>query len=206
MKVNLLDSKLRKHFVVVADDSVSIAHVRELLEQKFPVSTGFFPQLVYQKQILTGQDSLRSIGYIPNKSISIVCIRTPSTPSMPFVALAPPPVPSSPVNSTKFDITLLEVTKANLRDAFLKSQPVITRAVKAIFQQYERKFGMGNWLSKFASYLGPSMQAFAVDDDRRVFDMCVICVQFIVAIFFGSSVLPIVRQRSCSAIFSVFLK
>jgi len=58
MKVNLMDSKLRNHFVDVADDSVSIAHVRELLEQKFPVPTGFFPQLVYQKQILTGQDSL----------------------------------------------------------------------------------------------------------------------------------------------------
>jgi hypothetical protein len=173
MRVNLLDSKLRKHLVDVVDDSVSIAHVRELLEQTFPVSAGFFPQLVYQKQILTDQDSLRSIGYITNRSISIVCIRTPSTPSMPFVALAPPPVPSSSVHSVKFDITLLDVAKANLRDAFLKSQPVLTRAVKAIFQQYDRKFGTGNWLSKFASYLGPSMQAFAVDDDGRVFDMCV---------------------------------
>jgi len=124
---------------------------------------------------------------------------------MPFVALAPPPVPSSPVNSTKFDITLLEVTKANLRDAFLKSQPVITRAVKAIFQQYERKFGMGIGSQNSRRNLGPSMQAFAVDDDRRVFDMCATCVQLIVAIFSGSSVLPIVRQRSCSAIFSVSL-
>jgi len=71
------------------------------------------------------------------------------------------------MSSVTFDATLLEVAKAHLRDAFLLVQPPLTRAIKAIFV---RQFGAGEWLSKFKSYLGRSMQDFAVDDGRA-FDM-----------------------------------
>lgn len=71
------------------------------------------------------------------------------------------------MSSVTFDATLLEVAKAHLRDAFLLVQPPLTRAIKAIFV---RQFGAGELLSKFKSYLGRSMQDFAVDDGRA-FDM-----------------------------------
>ena len=71
------------------------------------------------------------------------------------------------MSSVTFDATLLEVAKAHLRDTFLLVQPPLTRAIKAIFV---RKFGAGEWLLKFQSYLGRSMRELAVDDGRA-FDM-----------------------------------
>jgi len=77
MKVTLVDSKLRKH-VVDVDASASVAEVASLLELMSLVPAGRSPKLVYQRRILTGQDSLRSIGYSPDRIISVVCIRAPS--------------------------------------------------------------------------------------------------------------------------------
>ena len=69
--------------------------------------------------------------------------------------------------SVKFSSSILELAKVQLRDAFLHAQPALSRAIKSMFI---RKFGESDWLSNFKSYLGPSMQAFAVDDGRP-FDM-----------------------------------
>ena len=73
----------------------------------------------------------------------------------------------------KFHATVEEVAKAQLHDVFIIVQPALTRAVKAIFVI---KVGEDDWLCHFKSYIGPSMQEFAVDDGRT-FDMCVRSVQ-----------------------------
>jgi hypothetical protein len=75
----------------------------------------------------------------------------------------------------KFHATVEEVAKAQLHDVFLIVQPALTRAVKAIFVI---KFDEDNWISHYKSYLGPSMQEFAVDDGRP-FDMCVRSAQIV---------------------------
>jgi hypothetical protein len=75
----------------------------------------------------------------------------------------------------KFHATVEEVAKAQLHDVFLIVQPALTRAVKAIFII---KFGEDDWISHYKSYLGPSMQEFAIDDGRA-FDMCVRSVQIV---------------------------
>ena len=77
MKVSLVDSKLHKHCVDV-DASASIAEVASLLEHMSLVPAGCSPMLVYQRRILTGRDSLRGIGYNPDRSISVVCVSAPS--------------------------------------------------------------------------------------------------------------------------------
>ena len=69
----------------------------------------------------------------------------------------------------KFHATVEEVVKALLHDVFLLVQPTLTRAVRAIFVIV---FGDSEWLARYKSYLGPSMQEFAVDDGRA-FDLCV---------------------------------
>jgi hypothetical protein len=92
MKVILMDSKLRRLCVEV-DAGSSIAHIKSYLDKMSLVSPGFFPTLVYHKRILTDQDSLCSIGYIPESIISVVCVRnTPCTPPLPL-PLPPQPCP-----------------------------------------------------------------------------------------------------------------
>ena len=71
--------------------------------------------------------------------------------------------------AAKFHATVEEVVKALLHDVFLLVQPTLTRAVRAIFVIV---FGDSEWLARYKSYLGPSMQEFAVDDGRA-FDLCV---------------------------------
>jgi hypothetical protein len=64
-------------------------------------------------------------------------------------------------------LTLEEVAKLQLREAFFISQPVLTRAVKGIFVS---KYGEGSWLEQFKSNVGSTMHDFLVDDGRP-FDM-----------------------------------
>ncbi len=71
--------------------------------------------------------------------------------------------------ASKFHATVEEVVKALLHDVFLLVQPSLTRAVRAIFVIV---FGDSEWLAQYKTYLGPSMQEFAVDDGRA-FDLCV---------------------------------
>jgi len=75
MKVFIMDSKLRKHRVDV-DDSTSIAHVQLLLANMSLVPAGFASKLVYQKRMLGDDESVGSIGYSPERSISLVCVRS----------------------------------------------------------------------------------------------------------------------------------
>ena len=72
-------------------------------------------------------------------------------------------LPASP----ELCLTIDEVAKLQLREAFFISQPALTRAVKVIFV---RKFGEGSWLEEFKSNVGPKMHDFLVDDGRP-FDM-----------------------------------
>ena len=65
------------------------------------------------------------------------------------------------------DATLLEVAKVYLREAFICAQPTLSRVIKAALVS---KFGVVDWHSKFIRYIGPSVQAFAIDDGRA-FDM-----------------------------------
>ena len=71
--------------------------------------------------------------------------------------------------ASKFHATVEEVVKALLHDVFLLVQPTLTRAVRVIFVIV---YGDSEWLAQYKSYLGPSMQEFAVDDGRA-FDLCV---------------------------------
>ncbi len=71
--------------------------------------------------------------------------------------------------ASKFHATVEEVVKALLHDVFLLVQPTLTRAVRTIFITV---FGESEWLAQYKTYLGPSMQEFAVDDGRA-FDLCV---------------------------------
>jgi hypothetical protein len=65
------------------------------------------------------------------------------------------------------NLTFGEFAKLQLREAFLISQPTLTRAVKAIFVS---KYGESYWLEAFKSNLGSRMQNFVIDDGRP-FDM-----------------------------------
>ncbi len=73
--------------------------------------------------------------------------------------------------SATFQATLIEVVKVHARDAFMLAQPPLTRAAKFIFVKHVTVSGEGDWLYKYKSYLGQSMQPHAVDDGRA-FDMC----------------------------------
>ncbi len=75
------------------------------------------------------------------------------------------------VAAFKFHATVEVITWALLHNSFLLVQPTLTRAVKAICRI---KFGGGDWLVHYKSFLRPSKQEFAVDDGR-VFDMCACC-------------------------------
>ena len=69
-----------------------------------------------------------------------------------------------------FRATLIEVVKVHVRDAFMLAQPPLTRAAKFIFATHVALSGESDWLYKYKSYLGQSMQPHAVDDGRA-FDM-----------------------------------
>ena len=78
MKVFVMDSKLRKHSVDV-HDGASVAHVKRLLADMSLLPAGFAPKLVYQQRMLGDDECIGSIGYSPERSISLVCVR--STPA-----------------------------------------------------------------------------------------------------------------------------
>jgi hypothetical protein len=78
MKVSVVDSKLRKHSVDL-DGSTTVAHVKLLLASMSLVPAGFAPKLVYQQRMLSDDERLGSIGYSPERSLSLVCVR--STPA-----------------------------------------------------------------------------------------------------------------------------
>ncbi len=70
-----MDSKLRKHSVD-ADDGASVAHLKRLLANMSLVPAGFVPKLVYQQRMLSDDECIGSIGYSPERSISLVCVRS----------------------------------------------------------------------------------------------------------------------------------
>ncbi len=73
---------------------------------------------------------------------------------------------SSPA-AFQLSLTIDEVAKLQLREAFFISQPALTRAAKAIFV---KKFGEVSWLEEFKSNVGSKMHEFLLDDGRP-FDM-----------------------------------
>jgi hypothetical protein len=77
IKVSVVDSKLRKHSVDVPG-SAPVAHVKLLLANMSLVPAGFVPILVYQKRMLSDDECLGSIGYSPERSLSLVCVRSTS--------------------------------------------------------------------------------------------------------------------------------
>jgi hypothetical protein len=93
MKIYVMDSKLCKHIVEV-DDGASVAQVKLLLADMSLVPSGFVPKLVYQKRMLGDDEHVASIGYIPERCISLVCTR--STPSSTAVS---PELHSQPTES-----------------------------------------------------------------------------------------------------------
>jgi hypothetical protein len=74
MKVFVKDAKLRRHSVDV-DESASVAHIKLLLANMSLVPAGFVPNLVYQTRNLSDGDCVGGIGYSPDLSISLVCVR-----------------------------------------------------------------------------------------------------------------------------------
>jgi hypothetical protein len=72
-----------------------------------------------------------------------------------------------PSSFQHFSVTLSEVAKLQLREAFLTSQPILTLAVRSI---YVSRFGEGAWIDAIKSKLGPRMHDFVIDDGRP-FDM-----------------------------------
>ena len=74
MKVFVKDARLRRHSVDV-DDSASVAHLKLLLATMSLVPAGFVPNLVYQTRNLSDGDCVGGIGYSPDLSISLVCVR-----------------------------------------------------------------------------------------------------------------------------------
>ena len=74
MKVFVKDSKLRRHSVDV-DEGASVAHLKLLLANMSLVPAGFVPNLVYQARNLSDGDCVGSIGYSPDLSISLVCVK-----------------------------------------------------------------------------------------------------------------------------------
>ena len=95
MKVSVVDSKLRKHSVDVSDGA-TVAHVKLLLANMSLVPAGFVPELVYQKRMLSDDECVASIGYSPERSLSLVCVR-----SAPASTAADPALQSS--RSTEFN-------------------------------------------------------------------------------------------------------
>jgi hypothetical protein len=96
MKVSVIDPKLCKHSVDV-DNGASVAHVKRLLADMSLVPAGFVPKLVYQQRMLGDNECIGSIGYNPERSISLVCLRlTPeSTASDPELHSPPPTEPNT---------------------------------------------------------------------------------------------------------------
>jgi hypothetical protein len=76
------------------------------------------------------------------------------------MSILPPAMP-------QLSLTIDEVAKLQLRETFFISQPLLTRAVKAIFV---RKFNEVSWLEEFKSNIGSKMHDFLADDGRA-FDM-----------------------------------
>jgi hypothetical protein len=74
MKVFVKDARLRRHSVDV-DDGASVAHLKLLLANMSLVPAGFVPNLVYQTRNLSDGDCVGGIGYSPDLSISLVCVR-----------------------------------------------------------------------------------------------------------------------------------
>ena len=74
MKVFVKDARLRRHSVDV-DEGASVAHLKLLLANMSLVPAGFVPNLVYQTRILSDGDCVGGIGYSPDLSISLVCVR-----------------------------------------------------------------------------------------------------------------------------------
>ena len=68
------DARLRRHSVDV-DDGASVAHLKLLLANMSLVPAGFVPNLVYQTRNLSDGDCVGGIGYSPDLSISLVCVR-----------------------------------------------------------------------------------------------------------------------------------
>jgi hypothetical protein len=80
MKVFVKDARMRRHSVDV-DEGASVAHLKLLLANMSLVPGGFVPNLVYQSQNLGDGDCLGGIGYSPELSISLVCVRAASASS-----------------------------------------------------------------------------------------------------------------------------
>jgi hypothetical protein len=74
MKVFVKDARLRRHSVDV-DEGASVAHLKLLLANMSLVPAGFVPNLVYQTRNLNDRDCVGGIGYSPDLSISLVCVR-----------------------------------------------------------------------------------------------------------------------------------
>jgi hypothetical protein len=74
MKVFVKDARLRRHSVDV-DDGASVAHLKLLLANMSLVPAGFVPNLVYQTRNPNDGDCVGGIGYSPDLSISLVCVR-----------------------------------------------------------------------------------------------------------------------------------
>jgi hypothetical protein len=128
MKVVLMDSNLGRHCVEV-DASSSIAHIKSCLGKMSLVSPGFFPQLVYRRQILTDHDSLHSIGYAPEGIISVVCVRnTASPPPLPPQPCPPPRAGNcgsgihASAGASVLGLSSIEFSILKLRDAFVDVQ------------------------------------------------------------------------------------
>jgi len=130
MKVTLIDSKLQHHCVEV-DAGASIAHIRSCLDNMSHVSPGVSPKFVYHKRILKDEDSLHSIGYAPEDSISIVCVR--NAPSPPLQPMHPQPCPPPLADSggsgihasaaaSVLSVSSVEFAILKLRDVFVDVQ------------------------------------------------------------------------------------
>jgi hypothetical protein len=74
MTVFVKDARLRRHSVDV-DEGASVAHLKLLLANMSLVPAGFVPNLVYQTRNLSDGDCVGGIGYSPDLSISLVCVR-----------------------------------------------------------------------------------------------------------------------------------
>ena len=74
MKVYFKDVRLRRHSVDV-DEGASVAHLKLLLANMSLVPAGFVPNLVYQTRNLSDAECVGGIGYSPDRSISLVCVR-----------------------------------------------------------------------------------------------------------------------------------
>ena len=81
MKLFVKDAKLRRHSVDV-DEGASVKHLKLLLANMSLVPAGFVPNLVYQTRNLSDADCVSGIGYNPDLSISLVCVRAaPASPA-----------------------------------------------------------------------------------------------------------------------------